>query len=351
MGNIVLYCDGTSNEFSQHNTNIVKLYQMLVRDCPDTQVCYYSPGVGTFASKAALLPISKRVTRILGLAIGFGLMTNVEEGYTFLMNNWRPGDAIYIFGFSRGAYTARAIAAMVGRCGLLLPGHENLVPYVSKAFANTSRTSWKLANEFKNTFGRPVRIHFLGLFDTVSSVGWAWNPKSLPYTADNDFVDIVRHALAIDERRAFFRQNMWTGSGDVKQVWFAGVHCDVGGSLPDELSGLSQIALEWLTKEAEHAGLRVDQAAKAAAFQIKPDHKAIFRDSLRGWWRLAEFYPKVHRVKIGSKEYKTELRPNLFRRRRIPDCAVIHESVVRRLADMPKYRPSNLPENYEVEPW
>jgi uncharacterized protein (DUF2235 family) len=240
---------------------------------------------------------------------------------------------------------------MIHRCGLLMPGHENLVSYASKAFANTSCASWKLVEQFRKTFGRPVRIRFLGLWDTVSSVGWAWNPKTLPYTADNPSVDIVRHALAIDERRAFFRQNSWTGEGDVKQVWFAGVHCDVGGSLPDELSGLSQIALEWLTKEAEQAGLRLDSAAKAGIFQVKPEYAVIFKDSLKGWWKLAEFYPKFHRTKVGPKKYKTGIRLNLFHPRTIKDGAVLHESVVKRLADVPKYRPSNLPSKYMVEPW
>jgi len=351
VGNIVLCCDGTSNEFSENNTNVVKLYQMLVRDSPGTQISFYSPGVGTFASRGALLPISKRISRVLGLAIGVGLMANVEEGYTFLMNSWSPGDSVYLFGFSRGAYTARALAAMLNRCGLLLPGHENLVPYASKVFADTSRASWKVAEQFKETFGRPVRIRFLGLWDTVSSVGWAWNPKTLPFTSDNSSVDIVRHALAIDERRAFFRQNSWTGVGDVKQVWFAGVHCDVGGSLPDERSGLSQIALEWLIKEAEQAGLRLDSAARARIFQVKRDHTIIFNDSLKGWWKLAEFYPKLHRKKVGPKKFKTELRPNLFGRRTIHDGAVLHESVVKRLVDVPQYRPTNLPGQYTVEPW
>ncbi len=149
MGNIVLCCDGTSNEFAQHNTNVVKLYQMPVRDCPGTQVRYYYPGLGTFASKAALLPITKRVTRILGLVIGFGLMTNVEEGYTFLMNTWQSGDEIYLFGFSRGAYAASAIAAMIGRCGLLLPGQENLVPYVK------SCTKYRIQSDYENRSAVP----------------------------------------------------------------------------------------------------------------------------------------------------------------------------------------------------
>lgn len=112
-GNVTVRCSCTLH---------VRLYQMLLRD-PGAQVCYYEPGVGTFASPGALLPVTMRVTRVLGLAIGLGLVTNVEDGYQFLMQHWRPGDRVYLFGFSRGAYTARAIAAIIHRCGLLEPGH------------------------------------------------------------------------------------------------------------------------------------------------------------------------------------------------------------------------------------
>lgn len=351
MGNIAICCDGTSNEFSRHNTNVVKLYQMLVRDSPGKQIGFYIPGVGTFASRGALLPVSKRVTRWLGLITGFGLSTNIGDGYRFLMNNWQPGDEIYLFGFSRGAYTARAIAAVIHRCGILTKGHDNLIPYLYKVFTNTSSAGWKLAAQFKETFGRPVRIRFLGLWDTVSSVGWAWDPKSLPYTADNPSIDIVRHAVAIDERRAFFRQNLWKGEGDVKQVWFAGVHCDEGGSLSPEKSDLSQIALEWMVKESELAGLTFDQAKKINEFRTQPDYSIEYEDSLKGFWKLAEFYPKLHHTMIGPNQYKTDLRLNLFRPRRIPDDALVHESVAMRLSKLKNYRPSNLPEHYRIEPW
>src|SRR5260370_12144246 len=218
---IVLCCDGTSNEYGKTNTNVVRLYQMLVKD-PARQLAFYDPGLGTFSSQAALTPIAKWVTRVLGLAFGLGLTKNIEDGYVFLMNNWRPSDRVYIFGFSRGAYTARAIAAMVHKCGLLEPGHENMVPYASKVFRKERNE--EVCKGFRKTFGRPCPVHFLGLWHTVSSVGWAWDPVNLPFTAYNPSVRIIRHAVAIDERRAFFRQNLWSNPIDgqeVKQLWFA----------------------------------------------------------------------------------------------------------------------------------
>jgi len=121
-----------------------------------------------------------------------------------------------------------------------------------------------LASEFRSTYGKAACApHFIGVWDTVSSVGWIDNPLHLPYSADNGDIQIGRHAVAIDERRAFFRNNLWRprppdgGPKDLKQVWFPGVHCDIGGGYPEAESGLSKIALEWMFREAVAAGLPV----------------------------------------------------------------------------------------------
>jgi uncharacterized protein (DUF2235 family) len=351
MRNIVICCDGTSNEFCEDNTNVVKLYQMLVKD-PAAQLCFYDPGVGTFASPAALLPITKRITRTLGLAIGFGLTSNVEDAYLYLMNQWQPGDRIFLFGFSRGAYAARAIAAMIHRCGLLDPGQGQLVEYASRVFRNVADENWKISREFGTTFGRPCPIHFLGLWDTVSSVGWAWDPKTLPYTANNPSVAIVRHAVAIDERRGFFRQNLWGDGPDVKQVWFAGVHCDVGGSYPPLRSGLSQLTLQWMVGQAEAAGLLVDPVRRDAILSSPaPSHRGEPNESLTDAWKLAEYYPKRRQRKVvvdGKEIWQTFYWPNLFGSRVIPEDSLIHSSVLRRRHEVPAYKPRNLPQRYRV---
>ncbi len=365
MRNIVLCCDGTSNEFSRDNTNVVKLFQILRKD-PASQLRYYDPGVGTFASPGALLPITKRATRILGLAIGLGLLRNVEEAYAYLMEHWRAGDRLFIFGFSRGAYTARVIAGLLYRCGLLDPGQEQLVPYASKVFRQVTRASWRISHEFGDTFGRPCPVHFLGLWDTVSSVGWVWDPKSYPFTRNNPGVEIVRHAVALDERRAFFRQNLWGKDPklnpklDLKEVWFPGVHCDVGGGYPADRSGLSQIALQWMVTEAQAAGLEVDPAKRNEIFS-KPeaDCLASRNESLRGLWRIAEFYPKqVHREverADGSLAWETSYRMNQGQPREVAPGSRIHESVLQRM-EQSSYTPRNLPgveeirRRYQIEP-
>jgi uncharacterized protein (DUF2235 family) len=309
---------------------------------------------------------------VLGLAIGLGITRNIEDAYTFLMNAWQPGDRIFIFGFSRGAYTARAVAAMLHKVWLLEGRSPNLVPYASKMFKyEDQKAVWE---GFANSFGQRCPVHFLGLWDTVNSIGWAWDPFILPHTTNNRSVKIVRHALAIDERRAFFRQHMW-GSGrygeDVRQVWFAGDHCDVGGSHPERESGLSQIALEWMVEQAMSAGLLVDPNLRdvviPAAGSPKPkpatdgepaapeppDHMGPIHNSLTAAWWAAEFYPK--RFRDPKDNWKEKYRANVFRRRFIPANPKprLHQSVEMRMQRDSSYRPSNVPKAgaYDVEPW
>jgi uncharacterized protein (DUF2235 family) len=240
--NIVLCLDGTSNQYSATNTNVVKLYAMLDRVRND-QIAYYQPGIGTFPPPVAWGRIKKWFVTRLDLAIAWLLAEHVCDAYRFLMRYYQEGDTIFIFGFSRGAYTARAVAAMLHKVGLLTEGNEELIPFAWDVFKREHRLP--VYRGFEETFCRPVRIHFLGLWDTVSSVGWAWAPQHLQFTENNPSVDIVRHAVSLDERRAYFVQNLWGTQAptDIEQVWFAGVHRDVGGGYPEGESGLSAITL------------------------------------------------------------------------------------------------------------
>jgi hypothetical protein len=189
------------------------------------------------------------------------------------MQQFEPHDALFMFGFSRGAYTVRAVASLLHMYGLLPPGNEPLVPYAIRMMnaANKQKGggAFKLAQDFRATFrGIVCRPHFVGVWDTVNSVGWVEDPLKLPYSANNPDIAIGRHAASIDERRAFFRANLWQpdpptadgGPKDLKQVWFPGIHCDIGGGYPEAQSGLSKFALEWILREAASAGLLVDRA-------------------------------------------------------------------------------------------
>ncbi|MDB5394836.1 MAG: hypothetical protein JWM91_2342 [Rhodospirillales bacterium] len=346
MKNIVLCCDGTANEFKKDRTNVVKLYAAIQQNAG--QVTYYHPGVGTMEAVGALTSISRKVTKLLGLAIGYGLETDIRDAYVFLMNTYEPGDRVFLFGFSRGAYTVRALAALAHMYGLIPRGNEPLVPYAIRMLMAIQKDRphdvFALAEEFALTFSpQPCPIHFVGVWDTVSSVGWIANPLKLPYTASNPGIAVGRHAVAIDERRAFFRQNLWHptlasqtheagGPIDLKQVWFPGVHCDVGGGYPEVESGLAKGALRWMLAEANAHGLlldkvRTDLILGGTPSMVSPDANAIMHESLTiGWW-LGEFVPKKH---YNAVTKKTGWRMNLFRRRTIPSGAWIHESVKER---------------------
>ena len=130
--NIVLCCDGTANEFAADRTNVVKLYYSLVFG-RDRQITYYHPGLGTMEPPGALTAVTRRVTRLLGKAIGYGLEADIRDAYVFLMNNFRPGDRVFLFGFSRGAYTVRAVASLLKMFGLLPPDNDAFVPYANRA--------------------------------------------------------------------------------------------------------------------------------------------------------------------------------------------------------------------------
>jgi len=157
------------------------------------------------------------------------------------MNVYEDGDHVYLFGFSRGAYTVRALAGVIHMFGLLCPGNDGLIPYIIRLYAKRTRNAagmkntFEVADGFKFTFCRDCSLHFVGVWDTVSSAGWVWDPLKLPYTGQNPEIGNGRHAVSIDERRCYFRNSLW---GDqlpgqsIKQVWFAGVRSDVARMLP-----------------------------------------------------------------------------------------------------------------------
>lgn len=364
--NVVLCCDGTANEFAQDRTNVVKLFYALDQHHAAQQVAYYHPGLGTTEPAAELSPLRRRIARVLGLAFGYGLEFDIRDAYVYLMNTYEQGDKLFLFGFSRGAYTARAVAALLHMYGLIPRGNEAFVPYAIRMLMavrkieskgpqrnDTEERYFKLAHDFKNTFAtRACKPWFVGVWDTVSSVGWYENPLRLPYTADNPDIEIGRHAISIDERRAFFRTNLWmpkppptpTGPKDLKQVWFPGVHCDVGGGYPEAESGLSKIALQWMLREAAAAGLLVDPLRRDTVLgQIPgeytpPNANAKLHESLQGFWWAAELLWKRH---WNWQKREWQHRANLGRRRTIPPQSLVHEAAFQRGQDYVKLLPQD----------
>lgn len=272
--NIVLCADGTWNTphgpaEMPNDTNVRKLFLLLNDDA--TQLKYYDSGVGTDGTP---------FEHFFGGTMGDGLFQKVQDGYTFLAYVWDPGDAIYLFGFSRGAYTARSLGGMIAGFGVPTKNLDNqTVVSVFNAYRTTDpakRAALKaqLTQQYAMT---DVPIRMVGVWDTVGALG-------IPGQLFSDFdqgkygfldttlsakVQNAYHAISLDERRAPFLPTLWTNpdgtpranDAQVTQVWFPGVHCDVGGSYAEEQ--LSNITLRWMIDNAKACGLGFDPAAVA----------------------------------------------------------------------------------------
>jgi uncharacterized protein (DUF2235 family) len=406
--NIVICCDGTGNEVSGNLSNVLKLFRIAVKDAG--QHVWYHPGVGTIGMDSAWERFRVQTKALFGLATGFGLDDDILRAYCFLARTYRAGDRVYLFGFSRGAYTVRALAAFVHMIGLLHPDQVDLADY---ALTTYKRAGWQSEDAYeaakrtgaqtpapaepggtsatgqrsypagfvaawdfgKVTGTRRVPIHFLGVFDTVSSVivpGAAPfslpRMRTLPYTRFNPSVRTFRHAIAIDERRRMFRLNKWKDGQlydkdpfahppvkvpqDCVQVRFAGVHSDVGGGYPEAESGLAKIPLIWMIEEAVRNGLLIDDAAfrRIALGEdpkyAKPDPLGPIHHSLRSFWWILDVLPK-------SAKWREWRRYNLLgfyipfgEPRVIPKDPNIHPSALERRekARDPRYDPVNLKE-------
>ncbi|WP_454887302.1 DUF2235 domain-containing protein [Sphingomonas oryzagri] len=377
--NLVLLCDGTSNEVKQDLTNVLKLYRIAARN--EEQRVFYDPGIGTIGLDNDWGHTRQALASLFGLATGWGLDDNILDAYAFLCREWRAGDRIYLFGFSRGAYTARAVAGLVYLLGILRPEQLNLVSYALTAYKRSaSEHSLEIAWQFQRVIGgRRAPIHFLGVWDTVASVivprrdrlylpGLAF----LPYTRQNPAVRTFRQAAAIDERRSLFRLYRWDENQrfepepfslagppqDARTVWFVGDHSDVGGGYPESESQVAKFPLAWMVREAQAQGLRIDRAmfehlALGAPMQggrqhyVAPDAQGPAHNSMKSFWPLFEIVPK--RVKWrrwpeAAKGWGVYL--PLSEPRRIEPGAWLHRSVAMRIEA--GYRPVNLPPDHRV---
>ena len=277
---IVLCFDGTDNQFGESNTNIAKLCRLLEQGEPDKQIIFYDPGVGSknFAEEHADF-FSRSVHKIKEHYLGYGLQANIEDGLRFLMEHYVPDDKVFLFGFSRGAFTARSLAGMLKRTGLLRKGQANLIKTQTKIYneydyeSSDQSKGNKRAQEFKATFGQECPVHFIGVWDTVSALyglaGKRFHASELP-----DAIPYGYHALALNEDRTLFAPEPWVlpdeGTGNKKQVWFAGCHSDVGGGY--DKSGLGDITLQWMLDYACAPGGR-DNAIGVLVKNNKDDKK------------------------------------------------------------------------------
>lgn len=199
-GRTIIVClDGTGDKFDGDNSNIVHLVSCLKKSDP-TQVTYYQSGIGTYDGKG----LSKGFHAGVDMAVGSGLGVHIRDAYRFLMQTYKEHDRICLFGFSRGAYTARCLAGMIHKVGLLPARNVSQIPFAYQYYKTDTPEGWKMSAEFKRTFCMNVSVHFIGVFDSVASVGFI--PRRLPLssTPKNKAV-YFRHAMALDEHRAKFK--------------------------------------------------------------------------------------------------------------------------------------------------
>ena len=338
--NIVICADGTGNSFAKSISNVARMVRLLALDDRDSQVAVYDQGIGTDARRwqeilkfreticdtrslhvlpgphESWFPPAEFVALNWSLATGYGLRDNVRQMYGTLAKLYENGDAVFLFGFSRGAFTVRALAGLIYRCGLPRRGRADFTRLFERAWELFKRMH-PLEAETKEFWAiegqRECPIHFLGVWDTVKSYG-GFYPKLLPHLRHNPIVTHVRHAVALDEQRGWFDVTTWgrldsdrkpdaawsrlskdvrdrIEKHDIEEVWFRGCHSDVGGGTQEARS--AQIALRWMLGEAARAGLRLNSVG-LCLLQRSPEHEqAEVHPSDTLLWRLIELVPRA----------------------------------------------------------
>jgi uncharacterized protein (DUF2235 family) len=311
MKRLIVCCDGTWNRPDQVDrgvaapTNVAKLSLALAEADAEgnLQVLHYQAGVGT-----------RRWERLLGGGLGVGLSRNVKECYRFIVDSYEPGDELYFFGFSRGAFTARSTVGLVRNSGILRREHRHRIEEAYGLYRDPrkdSEPSEIAARLFRRSYSHPdTHIEFVGVWDTVGALGipidgfrppllsklWTFHDTKLSRYVRNAY-----HAIAVDERRQPFKPTLWVKQDDARdqtleQVWFAGVHCDVGGGYRDP--ALSEIPLLWMADKARGCGLAFkpehlvantagfDPEARRAGIEVAPDPTGELHDSRTRFYQL-----------------------------------------------------------------
>jgi uncharacterized protein (DUF2235 family) len=355
-GRTLIVClDGTGDKFDSDNSNVVNLVSCLKKDHPN-QVTYYQAGIGTYNKHG----LSTGLSSAVDMAVGSSLGTHVKDAYRFLMQTYREGDRICLFGFSRGAYTVRCLAGMLHKVGLLPPHNVQQVQFAYEIYKDNTDHGWDMSVDFKRTFCMNVNVYFVGVWDCVVSVGFI--PRYLPLSSTStSWVQHFRHAMSLDERRAKFKICRWQQDeldaidkqqreeeklkkkgkdkpkkkkecrvdqhhvpNDVLEVWFAGCHADVGGGSERNhvRHSLARIPLRWMIRQCFecNTGIIFDSAALAETgldvHNVWPVYKKPTRPLIGPSPELIERYfsgqlQPLHRrstaLGLGSKEEAEEL--------------------------------------------
>jgi len=330
---LILFADGTWNKPEQKDrdrispSNVVKMARALeAYDSSELeQRRFYDRGVGT---EGGLL------IKLAGGMTGLGISQNIKDLYKFLINNYESVDFVYCFGFSRGAYTVRSLSGLLDKCGLLKKEFSDKIKEAYRLYKkrNLSTHSPKIV-EFRSKYCVECKIHFLGVWDTVGSLGLPIPGIRLLtrpfYKFHNEklrpIVQNAYQALAIDERRKHFSPSLWKKKGaqqyqKIEQVWFPGAHSNIGGGYVD--AGLSDIAFLWMMTKAEECGLKFNN--EYIHKKINPDSLGELRNSRKLFYRLFRKYERPVLQDENANEF-------------------IHYSALDRLNEITiKYLPKNL---------
>lgn len=296
MKRIAIFCDGTWNtpdkmeDGKYCQTNVVKMAQALATKSEDgtEQLLYYDTGIGSEGDI---------IKRIYDGATGTGISENILQAYRFLIKNYNPGDEIFLFGFSRGAFTVRSLSGLIRNSGILKLEYMDKMYrayYIYRSRKSTFQPREVESTLFRKTFAieELTKIKFIGVWDTVGALG---NPLLLNgiLSKRNQFHDTelsskienAFHALAIDEKRKNFKATLWHKQPNsenqvLEQVWFPGVHSDVGGGYPKNESGLSDISLQWMLEKAQSCNLKFNK------IDMNPNFLAKQHESYKGLYWL-----------------------------------------------------------------
>lgn len=323
---LVVCCDGTNDTLAgvQRDTNVLQLVELLTQARDPGQRLYYDPGVGSPEDPPAVgrkAGLAQRLRRLQALTLGRGIYDNIDGAYRFLCREYRPGDQIWLFGYSRGAFTVRAVSGMVSMFGLMRPEFAPLLPALLRIYfagdqdtmSPASRWFDRLRSALRGDRGRPlpdreqlaaqvrelccqpehreVPVQFVGAWDTVESVGLRGFRREITSRRTLKGTRIVhaRHALSLDEHRLAFQPRYYEDhealdpGQTLKQLWFRGAHVDVGGAAFAPQAGLARGALDWMLGEARQCGLRLPALPPAGAEQ-----RWLVQDQLHAspWWAV-----------------------------------------------------------------
>ena len=307
MKRLIMCCDGTWNTAQQPcPTNVEKVCKAIAPADPDgiRQLVFYHDGVGV-----------KRWERLRGGAFGFGLSRNVQDTYAFLVDNYEPGDELFFMGFSRGAYTARSTAGFVRNAGILRPEHKDQLKRAYAMYRDRQGPDAPEAVAFRKqySYADTTPIRFIGVWDTVGALGvpdlgvpglgwlnrrWEFHDTTLSSRVQSAF-----QALAVDEARRPFTPTLWqpqaTANGQqLEQVWFAGVHCDVGGGYKE--GELADISYYWMVRRAAACGLAFTDPPTAPAAGCAT---GMLHDSRTSLYKIMKPYHRPVGVKDPPHEY------------------------------------------------